>query len=251
MLNNRHSIMISLFRITAVAIVAAVVGCSSDSPTGTTHTPPTGDSFILTSQQALSLDSTGQVVVTANPDNGTLTSLQDSTLQVFTAGVTAQRVDVSTDLTTAPLYFVGIHRVVERESGSFSTWTVVGMDDPEALVNLVEISGFAQSGTATAPTSVSGTIGTGAVNALFLKIATGGAVTQWDADAGTVSFSSDAPTVACPVANPAPNIACTIETMHVHFDVSAANDVSGGSGRHATVATDVDIPTMRLTYTGP
>ena len=48
------------------------------------------------------------------------------------------------------------------------------MDDPEALVNLVEVSGFAQSGTATAPASVSGPIGTGAVNALFLKVAQGG-----------------------------------------------------------------------------
>lgn len=250
MLNFRRSLITHLSRLGAVAMVVAAVGCASDSTTGTTHTPPTGDSFILTSHQASSLDSTGQVVVTANPGNGTLSSLLDSTLQVFTAGITAKRVDVTTDLTTAPLYFVGIHRVVSQGSGSFSTWTVVGMDDPEALVNLVEISGFAQSATTSAPTSVGGTIGTGAVNALFLKVATGGAVTEWDANTGTVSFSSDDATVACPVANPAPNIACTIETMHVHFDVSAANDVSGGSGRHATVATDVDIPTMRLTYTG-
>jgi hypothetical protein len=205
----------------------------------------------MTSHQVSSLDSTGQVVVTSNPGNGTLQSLLDSTFQVFTAGVTAQLVDVSTDLTTAPLYFVGIHRVVAQGSGSFSTWTVVGMDDPEALVNLVEISGFAQSATATAPSTVSGSIGTGAVNALFLKVATGGTVTQWSANTGTISFSSDAPTVACPVANPAANITCAIETMHVHFDVSAANDMSGGAGRHATVATDVAIPTMRLTYTVP
>jgi hypothetical protein len=158
---------------------------------------------------------------------------------------------VITDLVTAPLYFAGIHRVVQHASQSFSTWTVVGMDDPEALVNLVEVNGFAEIATATAPTSVSGAIGTGAVNALFLKVATGGAVTEWNANTGTLSFSSDAPTVACPVANPATNITCTIETVHVHFDVTAANDAGGGAGRHATVATDVDIPTMRLTYTAP
>ncbi len=248
MLTSR-SLTTQLSRLAAVAAIVAAMGCSSDSTTGTNHKPPSGDSFVLTSRQASALDSTGQVVVTANPGNGTLTSLEDSTLQVFTAGITAKRVDVTTDLTTAPLYFVGIHRVLSQGNGSFSTWTVVGMDDPEALVNLVEVSGFAQSGTATAPTSVSGTIGTGAVNALFLKVATGGAVTEWDANTGTVSFSSDDPTVACPVANPAPHIACAIETMHVHFEVNAANDVNGGSGRHATVATDVDIPTMRLTYT--
>ena len=234
----------------AVISIAFALGCSSGS-TDPIHTPPSGDSFLMTSHQASSLDSTGQVVVTSNPGNSSLTSLLDSTLQVLTAGVTAKRVDVSTDLTTAPLYFVGIHRVVERANGSFSTWNVVGMDDPEALVNLVEVSGFAQSGTATAPTSASGSIGTGAVNALFLKVATGGAVTEWYADAGTLSFSSDAATVACPVANPSANTTCAIETMHLHFNVSAAHDANGGSGRQAIVATDVDIPTMRLTYTGP
>jgi len=205
----------------------------------------------MTSHQAAALDSTGTVVVSANPGDNTLKSLLDSTLQVFTAGITAKRIDVSTDLTTVPLYFIGIHRVVQHASGSFSTWTVVGMDDPEALVNLVEVSGFASTTTATAPTSVSGAIGTGAVNALFLKVSNGGVVTEWFNNSGTISFSSDAPTVACPVPNPSVNIACTIETMHIHFNVSAASGTGGATGRHATVATDVDVPTMRLTYTGP
>jgi len=246
-----HSLLSHGSRLAAAAAAATfALGCSSGS-TDTTHTPPSGDSFVMTSHQAASLDSTGQAVVTSNPGNASLKSLLDSTLQVLTAGITAKRIDVTTDLTTAPLYFVGIHRVVERASGSFSTWNVVGMDDPEALVNLVEVSGFAESGTATAPTSVSGSIGTGAVNALFLKVATGGAVTEWFANTGTLSFSSDAATVPCPVANPSANVTCAIETMHLHFDVTASNDEHGGPGRHATVATDVDIPTMRLTYTGP
>jgi hypothetical protein len=226
------------------------LGCSSDS-NDQIHNPPTGDSFVFTPGQVSSLDSTGQAVVTTNPGNQSLKSLLDSALQVLTAGVTARKVDVVTDLTAVPLYFVGIHRVIERASGSFSTWNVVGMDDPEALVNLIEVSGFAQSATATAPSSVTGPIGTGAVNALFLKVATGGAVTQWNANAGTISFSSDAPTVACPVPNPSVNMTCAIETMHLHFDVTAASGSNGAPARHATIATDVDIPTMRLTYTGP
>lgn len=243
MLTVRHSLAV----MTAAALA---LGCSSD-PTDNTHQPPSGDSFVLNGAQITSLDSTGNAVVTANPGNNTLKSLLDSTLQVLTAGITAKRVDVTTDLTSAPLYFVGIHRVVERTSGSFSTWNVVGMDDPQALVNLIEISGFAASATATAPTSVSGPIGTGAVNALFLKVATGGVVTQWSANTGTLSFSSSAPTVACPIANPSANMTCAIEVMHVHFDVNAASGSNGATARHATVATDVDIPTMRLTYTGP
>ena len=233
----------------ALATVIVAVGCSSTPDP--THLPPTGDSFAMSSHQVSALDSTGAVVVTANPGDGTLKSLLDSTLQVFTAGVSAKRVDVSTDLTTVPLYFIGIHRVVEHASGSFSTWTLVGMDDPEALVNLVEVSGFAATATAAAPSSVSGSIGTGAVNALFLKVANGGTVTQWSANSGTISFSSDASNIACPVPHPAANITCSIETMHVHFNVTAAAGSGGAPGRHAIVATDVDIPTMRLTYTGP
>ncbi len=247
MSSNRYS---PASRIAAALMLATAVGCSSD-PIPPIHTPPAGDSFLLASHQVSALDSTGQAVVTSNPGNNTLKSLLDSTLQVFTAGITARRVTVTTDLTSSPLYFVGIHRVVQRVTGSFSTWNVVGMDDPEALVNLVEISGFAQNATATAPTSLSGTIGTGAVNALFLKVANGGVVTQWSANPGTISFSSDAATVACPVPNPSANMTCAIETMHIHFNVSAASGSGGAPSRYATVATDVDIPTMRLTYTGP
>lgn len=250
MFTHCRSLVANSSRLAAVATVVVALGCGSE-PTDPIHTPPSGDSFSLTSVQVSSLDSTGQAVVTANPGNGTLKSLLDSTLQVLTAGVTAKRVDVSTDLTTVPLYFVGIHRVLARASGSFSTWTLVGMDDPEALVNLIEVDGFAQTATATAPSSVSGSIGTGDLNALFLKVATGGAVTQWSANTGTISFSSDAPTVACPVANPSANISCAIETMHVHFNVNAASGTDAAPARHAIVATDVDIPTMRLTYTGP
>lgn len=250
MFTNRQSLASTGSRLAAVMAALLALGCGSDS-TDLIHTPPSGDSFVFTPGQVSSLDSTGRAVVTSNPGNGSLKSLLDSTLQVLTAGVTAKRVDVVTDLTAAPLYFVGIHRVIERASGSFSTWTVVGMDDPEALVNLIEVSGFAETATATAPSSVSGSIGTGAVNALFLKVAAGGAVTQWNGNPGTISFSSDAPTIACPVANPSANMTCAIETMHVHFDVSAASGTGGAPARHAVVATDVEIPTMRLTYTGP
>ncbi|MEO7354350.1 MAG: hypothetical protein ABIZ70_08390 [Gemmatimonadales bacterium] len=237
-------------RSAAFAMLALALGCSSTTENPVPQ-PPTGDSFLFTPGQVSSLDSTGQVVVTANPGNSSLKSLLDSTFQVLTAGVTAKRVSVTTDLTTAPLYFVGIHRVVERASGSFSTWNVVGMDDPQALVNLIEVSGFAASGTGVAPTSVSGAIGTGAVNGLFLKVATGGTVTIWSANAGTLSFSSDPATVACPVPNPSANMTCAIETMHLHFDITAATGTNGAPARSAAIPTDVDIPTMRLTYTGP
>ena len=153
------------------------------------------DKLVLTVLQVRSLDSSAQVIVQANPANGNLNSLVDSTLLVLTAGVDAKRLAVSTNLTTAPLYFVGVHRASSGPTGSFSTWTLVGIDDPSHLANLVEVSGFAQTPGIAAPTTVSGTIGdgTGIVNGLLLQVGTAGAVTEWHANSGPVSFTSDAP----------------------------------------------------------
>ena len=225
---------------------SALIACSD------TTTPIVGDSITFTAAAVRSLDSTGAAIETANPTNGTLKSLVDSTLLVFTAGVAAQRLDVTTNLTAAPLFFVGIHRVVNQSAGSsFSTWTVVGMDDPSQLANLVEVSGFAQASGTTAPSSVSGTIGdgTGVVNALFLQVATGGSVTQWNAGSGTVSFSSDAAGAACPNFTPTAKVTCALETMHVQFAATASNGSSGAGARQASIATSMAVPAMRLTIT--
>jgi hypothetical protein len=175
----------------------------------------------------------------------------DSTLMVFTAGVQARRIDVATNLTSAPLYLVGIHRAVSRPQGSFSTWTLVALDDPSHLANLIEVSGFAESAGGTAPASVAGTIGdgTGIVNAFLLQVGAGGTVTQWPATSGTVSFASDAAGVACPGFTPTPIVTCALETMHVRFTASAPSGSGGAGARQASVPLVVDVPAMRLTYT--
>jgi hypothetical protein len=204
----------------------------------------------LTTKQLGALDSTGQAITDANPGNASLKSLVDSTLLVLTAGVQAKRLDVTTNLTTKPLYFVGVHRAVSRATGSFSTWTVVGMDDPEKLTSLVEVSGFAQNATATPPASLSGTIGDGGfVNGLLLAVGNGGAVTEWRPTTGTASFSSSAPGAACPNFAATAIITCTLETLRVRFILTAPNGSGGAGARAASIATEVDVPTMRLTYT--
>jgi hypothetical protein len=113
------------------------------------------------------------------------------------------------------------------------------------------VSGFAQNATATPPTSVSGTIGDGSglVNGLLLAVGDGGAVTQWNGASGAVSFSSTPGTTACPNFPPSGNITCTLETMRVRFTVNAPNAAGGAGARSASISTDVDVPTMRLTYT--
>ena len=247
-MSDWHHISFRPNRLALLAAAAVAVGCGSDATSPVTSP----DALLLNSAQVTSLDSSARVMVNANPGDGNLKALLDSTLLVLASGVEAKRLDVTTDVTTAPLYFVGVHRVVTHSTGSFSTWTLVGIDDPSHLANLVEVSGFARSGTGTAPTSVTGTIGdgTGVVNALFLKVGAAGAVTEWFANSGSVAFSSDAATTACPSGVVAPNLTCALETMHVHFSANAPTGTGGAGARQAAIATDMAVPTLRLTFTG-
>ncbi|MGH7604092.1 MAG: hypothetical protein ACRENK_08870 [Gemmatimonadaceae bacterium] len=240
----------SLSRLTGAAalVVWGAIGCSSSVDNTDTGSP---DVLKLTAAQISSLDSSGHEITNANPGNADLKSLVDSALLVLTAGVEAKRVDVATNLTTAALYFVGIHRAYSRVQGSFSTWTVVGMDDPSHLANLVEVGGFAQNGGSVAPSSVSGTIGDGAgvVNALLLQVGNAGAVTEWNASSGSASFSSGLPGEACPGFTPTPIVTCALETMTVRFSANASSGGGGADGRQAAVTTDVTVPALRLSYT--
>jgi hypothetical protein len=241
-LSLRHSRLAILCGLSLV-----LAGCSGADNTGPATTP---DKLQLTAAQVNSLDSSGQVIAQANPGNANLKALADSTLAVLTAGIEAKRVDIATNLTTAPLYLVGIHRTATGSTGSYSTWTLVAIDDPSRLANLVEVSGFAESPSGTPPASVSGTIGdgTGIVNAMLLQVGAGGAVTEWRASTGSVSFSSDAPGAPCPGFTAIPHITCALETMHVHFTASAAGGSGGAGARQATLAVDTAVPAMRLSY---
>jgi hypothetical protein len=247
-MQTRPFARLSSRRALAVAALGFVAACSDKKTTEPTDSPA---SFNLTAAQVQAIDSIGDVVVATNPAIPDIQSLMDSTLGVLTAGIEARRVDVSTNLTTAPLYFVGIHRVIERASGSFSTWNIVGIDDPAKLASIIQVSGFKSSTGTTAPTSVSGTIGdgSGAVNGALWQIATGGVATRWAALSGTVSFTSGTAGAACPGFVATAVLSCAIETMQVRFDMTGTQ--GGSISRTASVATDVAIPTMRLTYVGP
>jgi len=243
----RNTSSLVLRRLALPCCVSALVACGGSDSTAPNNS---GDVLELTTKQIGALDSTGQVITQANPGNPNLKALVDSTLLVLTAGVQAKRLDLSTNLTSKPLYFVGVHRAVSGVNGAFSTWTLVGMDDPARLTSLVEVSGFAAALNGGAPSSVSGTVGdgSGVVNGLLLEVGSGGAVTEWRAASGTASFVSDAPGAACPNFTPTANITCRLETMHVHFTMNATNG-SGAGARQAAMATDVAVPAMRLTYT--
>src|SRR3954470_23194357 len=97
----KNSVMYSPRSFGFVLLAASTIAACGGSDTEPTEVP---SAFVLTTGQVKSLDSTAQVIVQANPGNGTLKSLVDSTLLVLTAGVTAKKLSVSTDLTAAPLY---------------------------------------------------------------------------------------------------------------------------------------------------
>ena len=224
-----------------ICVILLTLGaCSQNDPT--TPTPP-ADQIQFTGAQISSLDSTGRVLEQNNSSDPTVKALVDSTLLVLTSGIVAKRLAVTTDLTSAPLYFVGVHRVYTG-SASSSTWTVVGMDDPSHLTSIVEVGGFSPSNTE----SISGAL-SDVLNGLLLSVAAGGSVTERFASSGSASISSTAAGTACPNFPATPNVTCTLETMHVSFTL-AGSSASANSGRHASVS-DVDVPAMRLTYVIP
>lgn len=231
--------------------VALVAACGGESTS-----PGAPDFTTLGALQLGSLDSSVKAMVDSNPTNPDLKSLLDSTVLVLAAGVPVARLELNTNLTTAPLHFVGIHRAYQNAGqSSFSTWTLIGFDDPAHLTSLVEVSGFNIAAGGTAPSSVSGTIGdgSGSVNALFLQVTPGGAVSEWYATSGTVSFASDsgATAIRCPGTDSIQSIAtvtCTIETMRVSFTANAPSGNHGESARQASLPTVAGAPTMKFTY---
>jgi len=223
------------------AFLLALGACSRSDTT--TPSPP-ADQIEFTAQQINSLDSTGRVMQQNNSSDPTVKALVDSTLLVLTSGIVAKRLDVTTDLTSAPLYFVGVHRVYTGAASS-STWTIVGMDDPSHLTSIVEVGGFSPTNTE----SISGAL-SDVLNGLLLSVGTGGSVTEWFASSGSASLSSTASVTPCPNFPATPIITCTLETIHASFSIAGSSTSSTKGGRRASVPA-VDIPAMRLTYVIP
>jgi hypothetical protein len=233
----------------------ALVSAASAAGCGSSDTPVTGlissDDKILTTALIKSLDSAGQAIAQANPTNRSIQTLVDSTLTILMAGISSHRIDVSTDLTTNPLFFVGVHRVYNRSGVPASaTWNIVGMDDPSKLGNMIEFGGFAQGTGGIAPESLTGTIGdgSGVVNGELIQVAGSGASTIWSASSGSVSIVTDPGTTPCTGFTGVGKVTCTLETVRVQFTLTSTGAVGATGGRHAATTTIAMIPTMRLTY---
>jgi hypothetical protein len=240
----RHSRFPRFARGAIVVCAAAAFGACGGDSTSPVASP---DALLLTGSVLKSLDSSAQAVEQANAGNIDLKAFVDSSLLALSTGITAKRLAVSTDLTTLPLYFVGIHRALNQSSGGgYSTWTLVGFDDPKHLTTLIEVSGYASAAAGGPPASVSGALGP-IIDARFFAARSDGSITEWIATTGSASFLSDAPTGGCPDFTPTSTITCAIEAMHIHFSASAPSG-SGAPARQAGVTTDVPVSAMRLTY---
>ena len=228
-------------RVLPYLIVLATAACNRGDLTSPL---PPSDQIVFTGAQINSLDSTVRSLEQNNSSDPTAKALLDSTLLVLTSGVVAKRLNVTTDLTTAPLYFVGVHRVYTG-TASGSTWSVVGLDDPSHLTSIIEVGAFAPTNTE----SVGGTL-SDVLNGLLLSVSTAGTETEWFASSGTASISSTASSTACPNFPAIPHVTCTLETMHVSFAIAGSSTSPTSGSRQASVA-PVDVPAMRLTYAIP
>lgn len=226
----------------SIGLVATVLilACDGDPTTPT----PAPAQLTLSADQVTAMNARAGQLVSTNPSNTSFKAFVDSTLLVLQAGVTMQRLDVTTNLTSAPMYFIGLHRVViQANGGSFSTWTLVGFDDPATFANIIQVTGFAESSAAT-----HGAIGSGYANGQLLQVQSDGTVAVWNYSTGQASFVSDLPTDARPNGSPQPKLTCNLETMHVTFTVQAAQS-AGSSATRSASGTDVTVPALRLTYT--
>jgi hypothetical protein len=222
------------------AATLLILACDGDPTTPT----PAPAQLTLSADQVSAMNARAGQVMSTNPSNTSFTAFVDSTLLVLQAGVTMRRLDVTTNLTSAPMYFIGLHRVVTQANGSsFSTWTLVGLEDPATFANVIQVSGFAQSSFA-----ASGAIGSGYANGQLLQVQSDGMVAVWNYSTGHANFVSDLPTAACPNGSPQPKLTCNLETMHVAFTVQSAQSAGSSVTRSASV-TDVTVPALRLTYT--
>src|ERR1700712_1553603 len=92
-------------------LIFAALACGG---TEVTTVPVLPGTTQFSAAQVTSLDSTAQIIRNANATNPNVTSLVDSVLKVFTAGIDARLTSATTDLTPPPTTWVGIHRVVNK-----------------------------------------------------------------------------------------------------------------------------------------
>src|SRR5687767_2600305 len=123
--------------IAALGSALILTACESD----TTLPNPTGDLITLNAQQAaLIVDR----VVQFSSSDPTLGALADTIQFVVKSGAEVQRIDVTTSFGVTSYWTVSLHRAHVGASQSWSTFHVIGFNDPSAPTEFLILGGFSQ-----------------------------------------------------------------------------------------------------------
>ena len=228
--------------IAALGSALILTACESD----TTLPGPTGDLITLNAQQAALI--VGRVVEFSSSDP-TLGALADTIQFVVKAGAEVQRIDVTTSFGVTSYWTVSLHRAFVGASQSWSTFHVIGFNDVSNPTEFLILGGFSQVAGTTAPTSITGSIGSNASSSLtghFFGVI-GNQVGMWNASGGTVSMIATSTGEACPNFSAA-GMTCAKSSMSTTFSITQT--VTGGApatGNRTGSASNVSVPGVRLT----
>lgn len=223
------------------AAALLLTSCESD----TTLSTPTGDLITLDAQQAAAI--VGRIEQFSSTDP-TLGALADTIQFVVKAGAEVQRVEATTSFGVTSYWTVSLHRSRAAPSQSWSTFHVIGFNDPSNPTEFLILGGFAQVVGATPPTSLNGPIGATPNSSLtghFFSVV-GTQVGMWNASGGTVSMTATSSGESCPSFN-APGMTCTKSSMATTFSITQT--VTGGApatGNRTGSASGATVPGVRL-----
>ena len=217
-----------------------LTSCDETTPPG----GPTGDLIVLTASQATALVDRFEQLSSSDPILG---SLADTIRFVITAGAEVQRIDATTNFGADSYYVVSLHRTFSGTSQSWSTFHVIGFNDPSNPTEFLILGGWSQTSGSTPPTSVSGSIGASGNTSLtgHFFSASGTNVNMWHADAGTVSLNASATAESCPGFS-APGMTCVKSDMSVTFAITGTVPENGATGERTGSGTASSVPGVRL-----
>ena len=233
----------------ALACVLAatlLAGCTKD-PSSPRPTPGTIE---LTGAQAATVTSRIELAVTSNAD---LAWLADSVQLVITSGATAKRIAVTTDFDVDEYFAVSLQRKRSAGANSFSTFHLIGFDDPTNPTHFVVISGYASDADASPPLLASGTFdapGTSvSVNGYLIGLENS-MVRTWRATAGSASLATGGGSAGACVGFPATDgVTCAEGEIQVSFSITETHEENADFGEARTASlVSVAVPGIVLTF---
>lgn len=215
----------------AVAVLAAAVACSDNSPDD-------NGSIKLSASQATMLNTRIDLAVAGTTE---LAWLADSANLALREGAVVDTVSITTDLGPGPYYGIGLQRAMYATNSPSATFDAILFNDPANPTRFIIVSGWAQ-GTSLPPGAVSRVFGappsTSSMSGHLYAI-DGTAVTHWRATAGSASLVNDGSAPPCTSFVATTLVSCESSGLKTTFAITASVRESGAATgtRTATMAT--------------